>query len=52
MDMDFIKKCVRNEVIKKYIELYSEYYVPIAVSNRHVHICSDDLEKLFGRGYK
>jgi putative phosphotransacetylase len=28
-----------------------KFYVPVAVSNRHMHICQEDIEKLFGKGY-
>ena len=27
------------------------YKVPVGLSNKHVHICADDLEVLFGKGY-
>ena len=26
--------------------------VPVGISARHLHLCQDDLEKLFGKGYK
>ena len=29
-----------------------EYYVPVAVSGRHIHITREALEKLFGAGYE
>lgn len=52
MDRLDIKKLVRNEIIKEFIDRYGNFYVPVAVSNRHMHISSADLEKLFGNGYK
>ncbi|MBQ3644525.1 MAG: phosphate propanoyltransferase [Candidatus Riflebacteria bacterium] len=30
----------------------SEMKVPVGISNRHVHLTQEDLEKLFGPGYK
>ena len=30
----------------------SEMKVPVGISNRHVHLTQEDLEKLFGVGYK
>ncbi|NLL97158.1 MAG: phosphate propanoyltransferase, partial [Clostridiaceae bacterium] len=52
MDREYIKKVVRNILIKKQIEDSGIYYVPVAISNRHVHLSREDLEKLFGQGYE
>ena len=30
----------------------AEMKVPVGISNRHVHLTQEDLEKLFGAGYK
>jgi putative phosphotransacetylase len=40
------------EVIKRLQVYEEEPYVPIGVSNRHVHLCQKDLESLFGKGYQ
>jgi putative phosphotransacetylase len=52
MDTEIIKKAVRNELIKKFAEEYGIYYVPVAVSNRHVHLSRQHVELLFGKGYR
>lgn len=31
---------------------YKDRQVPIGISNRHVHVCQEDLERLFGKGYE
>ena len=51
MDKDYIKSIVRKEIIRKLIEKYGIYYVPVAISNRHVHLSDNHIEKLFGKGY-
>lgn len=28
------------------------YKVPVGLSNKHLHVCAADVEKLFGKGYK
>lgn len=52
MDKELIKKVIRNEVIKACINECGIYYVPVAISNRHVHLSAADVEKLFGKGHK
>lgn len=51
MDKQFIKRIVRDLIIKLFIKKSDIYYVPIAVSNRHAHLSEADVEKLFGKGY-
>ncbi|MGL5313484.1 MAG: phosphate propanoyltransferase [Peptostreptococcaceae bacterium] len=38
-------------VVEKLQEVNDEILIPIGISNRHLHICKEDLEILFGRGY-
>ncbi len=52
MEKENIRRIVRDTIIKKQIEDSGIYYVPVAISNRHVHLSQEDLEKLFGKGYK
>lgn len=33
-------------------QVESEYKVPIGISARHVHLCREDLDILFGKGYQ
>lgn len=38
-------------VVEKLQQENKEVLIPIGISNRHLHICKEDLEILFGRGY-
>lgn len=46
----FDEKVIRDIVIKK-IEMLN-HAVPVGVSNRHIHLCRGDVDKLFGKGYE
>lgn len=52
MDEVIIREIV-NKVMKKLaIQERSERMVPIEVSARHVHLCKEDVERLFGKDYR
>jgi len=51
MDENALKRTITLSVIKKYIAENKGCYVPVAVSNRHVHLCAADMEALFGKGH-
>lgn len=44
-------KLITKLVVIKLQEQDKEVLIPIGISNRHLHICKEDLETLFGRGY-
>ena len=49
-----VKEELLHAITKRVMEKLKEYEthkVPVGVSNRHVHLCTEDLEKLFGKGY-
>lgn len=52
LDKDIIKRIAELSVIGLAIKENKGFYVPVAVSNRHVHLSARDLELLFGKGYK
>lgn len=52
MIKDAIKRIITNEILKATIKKYGLYFLPAAVSNRHIHLSKEDKEKLFGRGYQ
>jgi putative phosphotransacetylase len=51
MDNGAIRRLVEIGVLKEFAQFGKGYFVPVAVSNRHVHLCTADVDSLFGRGY-
>lgn len=51
MDSNVLKEIV-EEVLDKYDVKDRSFSIPVGVSNRHIHLSQEDLEVLFGRGYK
>lgn len=43
---------ISKVIIKKLSEESKDSLIPIGVSNRHIHLCREDLNFLFGKGYE
>lgn len=44
-----------REVVKRIMEIQAQgekIFIPVGISNHHVHLCQADVEKLFGQGYQ
>ncbi len=52
MDEVCIARAVTLSMAKELKMKTNQIYIPTAVSNRHVHLCEQDIEKLFGIGYQ
>ncbi|MEA5001906.1 MAG: phosphate propanoyltransferase [Christensenella sp.] len=46
-----MKTQIRISAISAAARLCGRFYVPAAVSNRHIHLSEKDVQTLFGRGY-
>ena len=51
MDKGYVKRIVERSLIQQMIARGEGYYVPVAISNRHIHLCEEHLRTLFGSGY-
>jgi len=51
MESDTLKRLVEINIIKQFARSAGAYFVPAAVSNRHVHLSEADIWTLFGEGY-
>ncbi len=51
INQDMIKKII-IEVLNRLYQGSNDEYIPIGVSNRHIHLSKEDLEILFGKGYE
>ncbi len=51
MDDTRIKTQIRISAISAAAKLCGRFYVPAAVSNRHIHLSEKDMISLFGKGY-
>ncbi len=52
MEKGEVKRTIELEVIKQCAHSGQGYYVPAAISARHVHLSRADVETLFGKGYQ
>ena len=52
MEKTAIRKIVESEVLRSFARQTGRRAVPAAASNRHVHLCREDVERLFGNGYR
>lgn len=52
LDQNELMNIVRTEVILAVGKALGKRFIPAAVSNRHVHLCRADIDKLFGVGYE
>ncbi|PAE21523.1 propanediol utilization protein [Bacillus sp. 7504-2] len=47
-----LQEQIIREVVRRVQTIEEQPYVPIGVSNRHIHLKQEDLEILFGAGYQ
>lgn len=47
-----LTKIISKVIIEKLYQEEEDILIPIGVSNRHVHLCREDIDLLFGKGYE
>ena len=52
MEKSDVNRIVTKLMVKKYALEDGKMYVPVASSNRHVHLSKEHVEVLFGKGYQ
>lgn len=50
MREDNVKE-ILNQILKMVTDSQTEKTVPVGISNRHIHLSKEHIEKLFGQGY-
>lgn len=51
LSQEALVKIITKKVMEKLNES-EEVLIPIGISNRHIHLCREDLNHLFGKGYE
>ncbi len=51
MDKNELKKIIREEILTAVAAETGKKLVPVAVSGRHVHLSTEHVDRLFGKGY-
>lgn len=51
MEKSEIRKKIESEVLQVFARQMGKRIVPAAASNRHIHLCREDVDRLFGIGY-
>lgn len=51
MQEEDLIRLVTREVVRELHRQAAAFQIPVALSNRHIHLSREDLEKLFGPGY-
>jgi putative phosphotransacetylase len=46
------QEMIIKEVVKRLLAYEEQPFIPLGISNRHIHLCQYDLEILFGKGYQ
>ncbi len=52
LNANAISEMVRRVIAEMHIAQNTKNEIPVGISNRHIHLCREDLETLFGKGYE